>query len=65
MSLKFSSGVFRVSCCKRGHVTLEVLDGKAVKFVAVMSRREAADLSMRLALCLPGGVRVADGKAVH
>ena len=65
MSVKFADGVFRVSCCKRGHVTLEVLDGKSVKFVAVMSRREAADLSRRLALCVPGGVFISDGKAVH
>ena len=35
MSVKFADGVFRVSCCKRGHVTLEVLDGKSVKFVVV------------------------------
>lgn len=46
--LKFSDGAFRVSCCRHGHVTLEVLDGGAVKFVAVMSRAEAADLAARL-----------------
>lgn len=63
--MKFTDGAFRVSCCKRGHVTLEVLDGKSVKFVAVMSRHEAADLCRRLALCVPGGVLVPAGKAVH
>lgn len=48
MPLDFRDGAFRVSCCKRGHVTLEVLDGDAVKFVAVMSSDEAADLAARL-----------------
>lgn len=49
MALKFADGAFRVSCCARGHVTLEVVDGDgAVKFVSVMSRVEAADLASRL-----------------
>lgn len=47
--MKFTDGVFRVSCCRKGHVTLEVLDGSSVKFVSVMSRAEAADLAERLA----------------
>lgn len=48
MGLKFVDGTFRVSVCKRGHVTLELLDGEAVKAVCVMSRSEAAGLAARL-----------------
>lgn len=45
---QLKDGAFRVSCCKAGHVTLEVLDGDAVVFISVMSRSEAFDLSSRL-----------------
>lgn len=47
-ALKFSDGTFQVSVCRHGHVTLEVLDGVAVKAVFVMSRSEAAGLAARL-----------------
>lgn len=56
MALKFTRGAFRVQVCERGHVSLEVVDGEAVKFVAVMSRGEARTLSARL-LSAAGGPR--------
>lgn len=64
MSLKFADGDFRVSCCGKGHVTLEVLDGDAVKFVAVMSRSEAVHLAARL-LSAGGGARAVVRRRVH
>lgn len=65
MSLEFKEGAFRVSVCRHGHVTLEVLDGEAVRFVAVMSRDEARDLGSRLVavgLGFGAEVRVGSGR---
>lgn len=48
MSVRFVDGTFRVSVCKAGHITLELLDGEAVKAVCILSRSEAAGLAARL-----------------
>lgn len=48
MALRFVDGTFRVSVCPKGHVTLEVLDGVAVKMVCLLSKSEAAGLAARL-----------------
>lgn len=45
---QLKDGAFRVSCCKAGHVNLEVLDAGVVVFVSVMSREEASFLSSEL-----------------
>lgn len=48
VELEFREGLFRVVVCENGHVTLQVLDGDSVRFVATMSQVEAAELAADL-----------------
>ena len=49
--MELRDGLFRVSSCDRGHVTLEVLDGEGCTvFLTVMERDEAVALARDLVL---------------
>lgn len=46
--LEFRDGKFSVAVCENGHVSLQIIDGGAVKVVSVMSQVEAAELAVDL-----------------
>lgn len=50
MALDLRDGVFRVTACENGHVTLEVLEDGLTVFLTVMDRSEAVALARDLVL---------------
>lgn len=49
MGAELSEGLFRVTACENGHISLEVLDGEGLTvFLSVMERDEASSLALQL-----------------